>query len=79
MVKENIGGKIIIRAESLKYVYMCIDEDYAVHSDIRIHTGGVISMGNGVLQEKALVKRLNKKISAEADIVVVSEYIPYNL
>ena len=79
MVKENIGGKIIIRAESLKYVYMCIDEAYAVHSDMIIRTGGVISMGNGVLQENALVKRLNKKISTEADIVVVSKYIPCNL
>ena len=36
-------------------------------------------MGNGVLHEKSSVQRLKAKISTEVELVVVSEYLPYNL
>ena len=60
-------------------MYTSIDADYAVHSDTRSNTCGAISIGHGVLHEKALVKRLNINSSMEAELLSVSEYITYNL
>ena len=58
---------------------MCIDADYVVHIYMIIHTGGDISRVHGVFHEKASAQRLNTKISTEAGIVGVREYLLYNL
>ena len=58
---------------------MWIDADYAVHSDTRSHNGGAKYTGHGVLHKKASEKRLNTKISTEAKLVGMNEYLTYNL
>ena len=73
-VKETIDDTKI-----LTDVYTWIDAACTVHSNMRSHTGGSISMGHRVLQEKVSVQRLNAKISTDAELVGVSEYLPYNL
>ena len=45
--------KIIIGAKTLTYLYTWIDAAYAVHNNMRGHTGGAISMGYGIMHEKA--------------------------
>ena len=54
-VKETIDDKRIIGAEILIDVYTWIDSDYTVHSHIRSHTGGAISIAHGVFHTKASV------------------------
>ena len=78
-VKETIDDNRIIGAESLTYVCTGIGADHAFHSDMISHTGGDISMGHGVLNEKLSVQWLNTKISLEAELVGVSEHLTYNL
>ena len=51
-VKEAIGDKIIIVADILTYVYTWIYAAYAAYSDMRIHTGGAISMGHEAFTKK---------------------------
>ena len=58
---------------------MWIDVAYKVHSEMRSHTGGAISMGHRVFHEKPSMQRLNTKIFTEVDLVDVSEYLSYNL
>jgi hypothetical protein len=50
---------------------------YAVHNDIRSHTGGAMSFGLGVLNAKSHKKRLNIKSSTEAEVVGTSDYLPW--
>ena len=78
-LKVNIDDKRIIVAENPTDIYMWIYAAYVVHGNMRSHTGGAISMGNGVLHEKASVQRLNTKSFTESDMFSVSEYLPYNL
>ena len=78
-VKQTIDDKRIIEADSLTYVYTWIDAAYAIHSDKRSHNGGSIYMRHGVLHKKESVQRLNTKISREAQVVGMSEYLPYSL
>ena len=60
-------------------MYTWIDEAYAVHSNMRSHTGGGISMGHGVLYKNESVQRLKTKSSTWVELVGVSKYLPYNL
>ena len=46
---------------------------------MRSHPGGSISMGHGVLHENLTVQILDTKRSTEAELVGMSEYLPYNV
>ena len=78
-INETIDKKRIIGANIHTDLYIWIDAANAVHSNMRSHNGGVISMRHGVSHKKAFVKRLNKKSSTEAELICVSEYLLYNL
>ena len=78
-VKEDIEYKRIIGANNHTYVYTWIDADYTVHSNTRSQNVGAVSMGHEGLHKKLSVQRLNTKISTDAELVGVSEYLPYNL
>ena len=56
-----------------------MDVAYAVHPNMRSHTGGAMSMGWGVLHSKSRKQKLNTKSSTEAELVGVSEYLPHNI
>jgi hypothetical protein len=56
-----------------------VDASYAIHHDMRGHTGGVISMGHGVFHSKSSKQKLNTKSSTESEVVGASDYIPRTL
>ena len=78
-VKQTKDDTRIIAADNIGEMYTWIDASYAVHDTMRGHTGGAISMGRGILHAKASKQKLNVKSSTEAEIVGISEYIPYNI
>ena len=78
-IKNTINDKKIIGAKTLSKLYTWIDSAYAVHPNMRGHTGVSISMGYGVVHCKGSKQKINVKSSTEAELVGVSEYIPYNL
>eukprot|EP00957_Ditylum_brightwellii_P074993 5699289-Ditylum_brightwellii.AAC.1 len=41
--------------------------------------GGAISMGYGIISGKSAMEKLNVKSSTEAELVGMSEYLPYNI
>ena len=46
---------------------------------MRSHTGGTMSFGWGVVHAKSSKQKLNTKSSTEAEVVGLSEYLPYNI
>ena len=56
-----------------------IDAAFAVHMDMRSHTGGLTSFGRGMIHCRSSKQKLNTKSSTEAEVVGVSEYIPFNM
>ena len=58
---------------------MWVDASYAVHPNMRSHTGGALSFGTGILHGKSSKKKLNTKSSTEAELVAVNDYIPYHI
>ena len=68
-----------IGCSNLESIFTWIDASYAIHENMRSHTGGIISLGWGALHTKSSKQKLTVKSSTEAEIVGMSEYIPYNI
>ena len=73
------GMKRIIGANGLSYLQTWIDASYTVHRDMRGHTGGIISMGKGVMVHNCTKQKLNTKSSTKSEVVGVSDFLPYTI
>ena len=63
----------------MEILHTWLDASFAVHNDMKGHTGGTMSFGKGVLHAKSSKQKLNTKSSTETELVGVSEYIPYTI
>ena len=78
-LKKTIKDERIIGASSLNDLFTWVDASYAVHPNMRGHTGGTMSYGTGVIHAKSNKQKLNVKSSTECEIVATSEYCPFNI
>ena len=62
--------------DGMSYLFTWIDASYAIHRDMRGHTGGVISMGRGAVIHGCSKQKLNTKSSTEAEVIGVSDFLP---
>ena len=69
----------IAGADNLTMMKTWVDAAYAVHHDMKSHTGGVMSFGTGVLNGKSAKQKLNTKSSTEAELVGASDYMPWTI
>jgi len=53
-----------------------VDASFATHSDMRSHTGGIMSMGKGAICASSKRQRINTKSSTEAELVGVNDVLP---
>ena len=61
-LKNTIDEKIYIGVFNLESLYTWIYTSYAVHPDMKIHTGGVILFGRSMLHCRSGKQNLNTKI-----------------
>ena len=78
-LKNTIDDKICIGVFNIESLYTWIDAKYAVHPDMKIHIGGAILFGQGMLHCRPGKQKLNTNRSTEAEIVGVSDYLPYHI
>ena len=69
----------VIGCKDLSHIFTWVDTAFAVHPNMRSHTGGAMSLGWGVIHSKSSKQKLNTKSSTETELVGVSEYLPYNI
>jgi hypothetical protein len=67
----------VIGADDLTNMKMWVDASYAVHRDMKSHTGGVVSFRTGAALRKSSKQKLNTKSSTEAELVGASDYLPH--
>jgi hypothetical protein len=65
-----------LQADNLNIVKWWIDASYAVHKDMRCHTGGVRLMVLGAANSSSQKLKLNTKSSTEAELVGVADILP---
>ena len=66
-------------ADSLNHFMTWVDASFAIHDDMRSHTGGVISFGRGGIICKSKKQSINTKSSTEAELIGASDYLPHTL
>jgi hypothetical protein len=50
-----------------------VDASFAIHNDMRSHTGAVLSMGQGAMMSMPSKQKINTKSSTEAELVGVDD------
>ena len=78
-LKKTIKDKRFISANNVNTLLTWVDASHAVHGDMKGHTGGVMTMGGGILHCKSSTQKINTKSTTESELVGVSEYLPYNI
>jgi hypothetical protein len=71
----TLGMKYKLGAKNLKELKVWVDAAFAVHMDMRGHTGGLVSMGTGAFMCKSSKQKLNVLSSTECELVGAASYI----
>ena len=69
----TIDLKLTLSAENMTIIKWWVDASYAVHNDMKSHTGAALSLGRGIIYGKSAKQKLNTKSSTEAEVVGVSD------
>jgi hypothetical protein len=72
----TINDVMILGADSLDKLDTFVDVSFAVHHDMRSHTGGGVTFGRGVLMSRSVKQKLNTTSSTESEVVGAADYLP---
>ena len=75
-LKNTKDMVLTLEADDLKLVRWYIDASFAVHDDMRGHTGGVMTMGKGGIHNKSTKQKINGKSSTEIEVIGVDDVLP---
>ena len=76
-LKGTIDISRVIGENGLEILQTWVDVSYAIHQNMKGHTGGVMSMGRGIMHNKCSKQKLNTKNSTETEVGGASDYIPW--
>jgi hypothetical protein len=62
-----------LEADNMHIIKWWIDASFAVHPNMRSHTGGCMSLGKGVVYGTSTNQKLNTRSSTEAELVGVND------
>jgi hypothetical protein len=68
-------GRVLEASKSLQLLAY-VDASYAVHTDYKSHTGGILSLGMGPVFSKTKTQKLNTVSSTECELVAISDMLP---
>ena len=72
-INHTIDLKLTLSADNMTVIKWWVDASYAVHKDMKSHTGAALSLGRGIIYGKSAKQKLNTKSSTEAEVVGVSD------
>eukprot|EP00978_Attheya_sp_CCMP212_P034632 scaffold146129_cov35-Attheya_sp.AAC.1 len=64
---------LVLEGDNMRILKWWVDASYAVHPDMRSHTGGTLSLGKGSVYSTSTRQKLNTKSSTEAELVGMSD------
>ena len=67
---------LTLEANEKGIIQLFVDAAFAVHKDMRSHTGGMLSPGKGAIYASSRKQKLNTKSSTEAELVCVDDLLP---
>jgi hypothetical protein len=75
-LRGTVTMPLTLEASNLQVIKWWVDASYAVHDDMKSHTGGVMTMGNGVVYATSTRQKLNTRSSTEAELVSIHNVLP---
>jgi hypothetical protein len=75
-LRETRKLALTLEADDLLVVKWWVDASFAVHRDMRSHTGGTLSLGKGAIYSTSVRQKLVTKSSTEAELVAVDDVMP---
>jgi Reverse transcriptase (RNA-dependent DNA polymerase) len=67
---------LVLEAENMNVMKWWVDASFAVHPDMKSHTGGVMSLGRGAVHGTSTRQKINTTSSTEAETVGIHEVLP---
>ena len=67
---------LTIQADNMHVVKWWVDASFAVHRDLKSHTGGMMTLGKGATYATSTRQRINTISSTEAETVAIHEVLP---
>eukprot|EP00957_Ditylum_brightwellii_P125405 9558394-Ditylum_brightwellii.AAC.1 len=67
---------LMLEADGLNQLTWWIDAAFAVHHDMKSHTGGLLMAGKGAVFATSIKQKLNTRSSMEAKLVSVNDLMP---
>ena len=78
-VRDTIFLPLTIGWDTTGNIYWYVDASFAVHNDMKSHTGAVITFGKGGALSMSTKQKINTKSSTEAELVGVDDSLPFNI
>jgi len=75
-LRETIFLPLVLGWDETGNTYWSVDASFAVHNDMKSHTGGVMTLGSGALIAMSTKQKLKTISSTEAELVGVSDSLP---
>ena len=72
-IQGTIGPPLIFSIDKSGNIKWYVGVSFAVHKDMRSHTGGFMTMGTGRAYVQSSKQNMNTKSSTEAELVGYSE------
>ena len=72
LTKDEI---LTLRTDGTNRIRWWIDAAFAVHPDMRSHTGAVMTLGSGATQSISKKQKVNTRSSTEAELVAVDDVL----
>ena len=64
-----------MEADDEQVIKWYVDSSFAVHKDMRSHTGAVMTLGNGAIISESTKQKVNARSSTEAEMIAVDDSI----
>jgi hypothetical protein len=75
-LNTTVDMPLVLAADDSGQICWWIDASFAVHEDMKGHTGGTMSMGKGSIYSTSAKQKLVTRSSTEAEIVGVHDVMP---
>ena len=72
---STIDLVLTLKVDDLTVIKWWVDASYAVHDNMRSHTGATMTLGTGSLYSKSSKQKLNTKSSTVAKLVAATDFV----
>jgi hypothetical protein len=75
-LRVTVSMPLTLQSENMSIMKWWVDASFAVHPDMKSHTGGMMSLGRGAVHGTSTRQKINTTSSTEAEVVGLHEVLP---